>query len=135
YSNPRRYSFYLGPHAKVKTPHKLMLGQGPVANSDDLSSRFSVEVVNKEFYKLISNSFTSLVGGMTTQGKKSLTVKPHLRLPSVAEGSQASLEFAVRLIGRIIFCWFLREKKSSQGTPLMPELLLSREAVHNNPDY
>lgn len=135
YSNPRRYSFYLGPSAKIKTPHQFLIAGGPVSDLDDLKSRFSVEVVNKEFYKLISKSFTSLVGGASVQAKKTAAIKPQLRLPSVPEGNQTSLEFAVRLIGRIIFCWFLREKKSPQGRPLMPHALLSRNAVRSNPDY
>jgi len=121
YSNPKRLSFFLGPNAKVNTPTKLLVNKGRITDFADLKSRFSLEVVNKEFYKEISQAFTKLVNGL-------------LRLPSIQD-KQTNLEFAVRLIGRIIFCWFLREKKSDNNLPLMPKKLLSIEAAKENDDY
>ncbi len=44
-------------------------------------------------------------------------------------------EFAVRLIGRIIFCWFLREKRNMNGIGLIPESILSREAAGEKQYY
>lgn len=122
FSNPRRYSFLLGPTAKIKTPENFLTKKGEVQDFDDLFSRFSIEVVNKEFYKEISLAFSKLVDGL-------------LKLPSSQEKDRTSLEFAVRLIGRIIFCWFLREKKSVAGLSLMPKELLSLEATKINEDY
>jgi hypothetical protein len=69
------------------------------------------------------------------KGKKKEDYESLLKLLSIQDKSQTSLEFAVRLIGRVIFCWFLREKKSDQGKSLMPNDLLSLEAVKNSPDY
>jgi adenine-specific DNA-methyltransferase len=92
-------------------------------------------VVNKEFYKEISDLFTQLVGGSVYKGKQKTDYEALLKLPHVQDKSQTSLEFAVRLIGRVIFCWFLREKKSDLGKSLMPNNLLSLEAVKNYPDY
>jgi len=63
YSNPRRYSFYLGPDAKVKTPERFLSEKGRIKDFEDLHGRFSVEVVNKEFYNAIAKSFSKLVGG------------------------------------------------------------------------
>ncbi|MBU0614186.1 N-6 DNA methylase [Patescibacteria group bacterium] len=134
-SNPRRFSFFLGPNAKVNTPNQFLIKQGPVKDFVDLQKRFSLEVVNKEFYKEISEKFIELVGGTSSAGKKKKVYEPLLKLPAIAEKSQVSLEFAVRLIGRIIFCWFLREKKGSNGSPLMPKSLLSLEAIANHADY
>ena len=57
----------------------------------DLQTRFSLEVVNKEFYREISESFIKLVGGTVGSGKNQKTYKPILKLPSVAENSQISL--------------------------------------------
>ncbi len=122
YSNPRRYSFFLGSDAKINTPTKFLISKGKITNFEDLKSRFSIEVVNKEFYKEISKAFTQLSNGL-------------LKLPFVQEKSQTNSEFAVRLIGRIIFCWFLREKKSEIGSALMPKELLSLDAVSQNEDY
>ena len=134
-SNPKRQSYVLGPKAKVKTPHQYLISKGTVADFADLKSRFSLEVVNKDFYKEISHAFIKLVGGTLTNGRSKQTFKPILRLPFVAENSQTSMEFAVRLIGRIIFCWFLREKRSASGNALMPRELLSSEASNNTEDY
>lgn len=122
YSNPKRLSFFLGPNAKVNTPTKFLISKGKVIDFEDLKSRFSIEVVNKEFYKEISNAFTKLVSGM-------------LKLPDTADKSQTNLEFAVRLIGRIIFCWFLKEKKNKNNIPLVPKELLSLDAISSHEDY
>jgi adenine-specific DNA-methyltransferase len=135
YSNAKRHSFYLGPGAKVNTPTRYLIKNGKVINFIDLESRFSLEVVNKEFYKQISDNFTKLVGGTLGSGKNKKMHKAILTLPSVPDQNRVSLEFAVRLIGRVIFCWFLREKKSPTGIPLMPKELLSLEAVAKHPDY
>ena len=119
YSNPKRLSFFLGPNAKINTPTKFLINKGKIADFDDLKNRFSIEVVNKEFYKEISQAFTKLISGQ-------------LKLPSIQDKSQINLEFAVRLIGRIILCWFLREKKSDSGLPLISNELHSLEAVTKN---
>lgn len=129
-SNPRRYSYALGPQAKVKTPAKFLIQQGAVKDFDDLQNRFSVEVVNKEFYKKITDLFTELVGG-----ERNKTQYPGvLRLPGTNEG-RIKQQFAVRMIGRIIFCWFLREKKKKNGQPIIPLSLLSIDAAIAIPEY
>ncbi len=135
YSNPKRLSFFLGPNAKINTPTKFLLKRANVLDFDDLKSRFSIEVVNREFYTAISDLFTQLVGGSMNRGKNREDYEALLKLPDIRDKSQVSLEFAVRLIGRVIFCWFLREKKSDRGNSLMPNGLVSHKAVKNNPDY
>ena len=135
YSNPRRYSFFLGPNARIKTPHKFLIQKGVVDSFEDLQNRFSVEVVNKEFYQHISSNYEKLIGGIVRSGRKKTSYESVMSLPSQEPHSQTSVEFAVRLIGRIIFCWFLREKKSHSGISLIPKELLSLNAVKNNPDY
>lgn len=134
-SNPKRQSYVLGSKAKVKTPHQYLISKGSVTDFTDLKSRFSLEVVNKEFYKEISSAFIHLVGGQIANGKSKKTVEAQLKLPFVKDHSQTSQEFAVRLIGRIIFCWFLREKRSASGHSLMPRELLSFEASSTIEDY
>ena len=62
-SNPRRYSYLLGPSAKTKTPYQFLVGRGKVADFNDLLGRFSMEVVNKQFYNSIAELFMQLVGG------------------------------------------------------------------------
>jgi len=52
----------LGENQKVLTPFKQLVQLGTVQNLEELSKRFSLEVVNNEFYKEISKLFDSLVG-------------------------------------------------------------------------
>jgi len=116
-SNPRRFSFFLGPDAKVKTPEEFLIKKGAVADIEDLKSRFSVEVVNKEFYLRIADLFYRFI--------------KEAKYPR----DSRKKEFAVKLIGRIIFCWFLKKKKSANGIPLIPEELLSLRSLENFSDY
>ena len=134
-SNPKRQSYVLGSKAKVKTPHQYLITKGKVIDFADLKSRFSMEIVNKEFYKEISKAFIQLVGGTLTIGKSKKTFESLLKLPYLQDRSQTHLEFAVRLIGRVIFTWFLREKHSPSGHTLMPRELLSHEATLKISDY
>lgn len=126
-SNPRRYSYLLGPKAKVKTPRKFLIGQGQVMSLEELKERFSVEVVNKQFYNAIATQYNKLVG------PKCGREKAQLKMPEEAPGGAA--EFAVRLIGRLIFCWFLKEKQSAAGLNLMPDSLVSVKAAQRHPEY
>ncbi|MCB9805587.1 Eco57I restriction-modification methylase domain-containing protein [Candidatus Nomurabacteria bacterium] len=115
YSNARRYSFILGPGAKIKTPDQQLVGKGRVKDPDDLLDRFSLEVVNKQFYLDIADFFDELVDDNEV-----------LVLP----GNDHNLKknFSVRLIGRIMFCWFLKQKLSSAGQ-LVPDEILSSQSV------
>jgi adenine-specific DNA-methyltransferase len=119
YSNARRYSFYLGEGAKTKTPEQQLVKRGRVNDTDDLLSRFSLEVVNKQFYLEIAKFFDELVDEQDT----------NLALPFQSDPTVRK-NFAMRLIGRLMFCWFLKQKKSKDGA-LVPEELLSSAAVRD----
>ena len=122
YSNAHRYSFYLGTNTKTKTPEQQLIKKGRVKDLDDLLSRFSVEVVNKQFYLEVAKFFDELV---SSEDK-------NLVLPGVLEKDiNTHKSFAVRLIGRIMFCWFLKQKKSDNGQ-LIPDELLSSKIVPDN---
>ncbi len=123
FSNPRRYSYVLGPRAKTATPFNYLIAKGAVSTLEELQERFSLEVVNNAFYKEIARLYDRLVGAKNIQKE--------LKYPGSNEDCQ---EFAVRLIGRIIFCWFLREKRSIKGIPLIPNAVLSLEASRK-PEY
>ncbi len=129
-SNPRRYSYALGYGTKTKTAYQFLIGKGKVNSLDELIERFSVEVVNKQFYNEIAMSFTKLVGG-EREGRH---YEKELNLYGVTSHNKYA-EFAVRLIGRIIFCWFLKEKKSEDGIPLVPDSILSLEGIKNSSNY
>lgn len=130
-SNPRRYSYLLGEGTKTHTPFKYLIEKGRVGSLDELMQRFSVEVVNKQFYDEIAKHFTELVGGERDGQKYSGLLKIY----GLVKPSAKYQEFAVRLIGRIMFCWFLKEKKSAAGVPLIADKLLSQNAVLENSGY
>jgi adenine-specific DNA-methyltransferase len=122
YSNARRYSFYLGLNAKTKTPEQQLVKKGRINDREDLLSRFSVEVVNKEFYLEVAKFFDKLVS----------EEEQNLLLPGISQDNiNIRKSFAVRLIGRIMFCWFLKQKKSDNGQ-LVPDELLSSKSVKDN---
>lgn len=122
FSNARRYSFFLGPKAKIRTPEKQLIGKGTIKDNKDLLERFSIEVVNKEFYKEIQKFFDLLVK------------EEYLKLPSVVKGSSEVKDFAVRLIGRVMFCWFLKQKMGDNGS-LIPDEILSSLSAEKNANY
>jgi len=126
-SNPRRYSYTLGYDTKTKTAYKFLIEKGKVNSLEELTARFSVEVVNKQFYSEIATCFTELVGG----DRDGRHYQRMLNLQSVTDHNKYA-EFAVRLIGRIVFCWFLKEKKSENGIPLLPESMMSLSGITDN---
>ena len=132
YSNPHRYSFLLGKDCKKHTPETMLFAKGPIKQrsengkelnyTQDLSSRFSLEVVNKEFYAQIYRLFEQLVS-------------TDLKHPKASDNNQIKEHFAVRLIGRLIFCWFLKKKTRKDNSSLIPEELLSLKALDGTTSY
>ena len=107
YSNPRRYSYFLGENIPTYTPHKYLVAKGRVKDAKDLQDRFSVEVLTKEFYNELSDWFAW-----------ALTVInfPYNINNSIVDRSsnittKQNTESTIRLITRIIFVWFLKQKK------------------------
>lgn len=74
-----------------------------------LWNSLDLKEVNKDFYKLIKDRFDALLTIAKTQA------------PDAKE--EDVKQFAVRLIGRYIFCWFLKEKG------VIPEPLLASETI------
>ena len=124
FSNPRRHSYLVGPETKVATATLNLVKKGQVADLADLQNRFSVEVVNDEFYKRIALLFDELVG---TSEKRGLLIHP-------GDG-EVKQQFVVRLIGRILFCWFLSEKRDETGISLVSKKLLSSKKVGDTNSY
>lgn len=110
YSNPRRYSFFLGPDSKIHTPTDFLIKKGKVKDFYDLQNRFSIEVVNKEFYKEIANWYFWAL-------KK-------VKFPDDAEVEMNGRNTSViRLITRLIFIWFMKVRK------LIPEELFNEDTL------
>ncbi len=71
YSNPRRYSFFLGPGAKAKTPKQYLDTQANRPKTfPELLKRFSVEAVTDEFYDNFSPIFEDIAESVRKRSKK-----------------------------------------------------------------
>ena len=127
FSTYRRYTYFVSPDLTNKT-FKDQLTKCDFSSVDIILEAFSIEAVNKEFYTEIAKLFTKLTGGQRKIGSKVQKEKGCIALP----GKQSDIikkEFAVRLIGRLVFCWFLKKKTSKANIPLIPEELLSTKAM------
>lgn len=100
YSNPRRYSYYLGKGIAYYTPNKYLNEKGRVVNSEDLRSRFSVEVLTKEFYQELSDWYAWTVKIVRFPNK----------LNNPTDDDKFNAESTIRLVTRLIFVWFLKQK-------------------------
>jgi len=100
YSNPRRYSYLLGKGIAYYTPNKYLNEKGRVVNDEDLHSRFSVEVLTKEFYNELSDWYAWAI--------------QIIRFPNSinddTDDTKYNNEGAIRLITRLIFVWFLKQR-------------------------
>jgi Spy/CpxP family protein refolding chaperone len=70
-------------------------------------SVFSISVLNKNFYEEVIKWFNKAIND--------------IRIPSEAAGSEKHKDFAVRLIARLIFIWFLKELRVVKDELLIPE--------------
>lgn len=136
-TEPKRYTYLLGTDEKTLTPSmRLAKLAGKRINLKDLLDAFSVEALNQEFYDIVAHKFYELASGKYGRGRKAKEYEGVLKLPSRNKDDRKTYqEFAVRLIGRAVFCWFLKEKKSEAALSLLPEKLLSSQAVKDNPGY
>jgi len=134
---PKRYSFLVGKTEPSHTAQKQLLpllDDKKIPAIDEIEKLFSIEKVTKEFYTEIAKKFTELVGGERKIGSKKMVEKGCLRLPSTDDDT-IEKEFAVRLIGRLLFCWFLKKKKSEKGVPLLDNIIISSRAVQQVTGY
>lgn len=83
-----------------------------------LWSAFDISVVNRNFYNEIKLAFDQLIAQISRKGNPFKT-------------DEDRVQFAIRLIGRIIFCWFLKRKD------VLKEDALSLQAVklHEKANY
>lgn len=129
FTNWKRYTYFVDPSKTNKT-FKNRINGCNFSSLEDIQEAFSVEKLNKKFYEEIATAFYSLIGGKVNINKREQSFDACLKLPSTpVENRNVYQEFAVRLIGRTIFCWFLKNKKSDSGIPLIPEEWLSSNMV------
>jgi hypothetical protein len=131
-SDPKRFYYVVG-QKEIHTPLERL---NPIVNPlkqaslDELKDTFSVEVLTKEFYSKISTKFHELIGGTIVQKGKEISIDRQIQIydkkkNKVMEDSIIK-HFGIRLLDRIIFCWFLRKQS------IIPEGVLSSATVTND---
>lgn len=116
YSNPRRYSYYLGEGIAYYTPNKYLNTLGRVSNEKDLTDRFSVEVLTKAFYQELSDWYAWAVKVIRFPNK----------LNDKSDDDKYNSEAAIRLVTRLIFVWFLKQKH------LIPDEFFDEDYIREN---
>lgn len=101
FSNPHRHSYYLGEGISYHTPNKYLNEAGRVVSIEDLRSRFSVEVLTKAFYQELSDWYAWAVK----------IVRFPNDLKTEADNEKYNSEAMIRLITRLIFVWFIKQRK------------------------
>lgn len=101
YSNPRRYSYYLGNGVAYYTPNKYLNEPGRIVSVEDLRNRFSVDVLTKAFYNELSDWYAWAI--------KEIQFPNDIDDPH--DNEKYNHEAAIRLITRLIFVWFLKQRK------------------------
>ena len=116
YSNPRRYSYLLGKGIAYYTPNKYLNEKGRVVSPEDLRSRFSVEVLTKSFYQELSDWYAWVVKIIRFPNK----------LNDPTDDDKFNAENTIRLVTRLIFVWFLKQKS------LIPNEFFDRDYIKDN---
>ena len=99
FSHPKRLSFLLGHNTKVHTPYNQF--KKKILSYNDLKKRFDKEVVTEEFFE----NYKRLYDDLLTKFEGDHNFKNFLK------SADLKIEIFVRkLIGQIIFCYFLQKK-------------------------
>jgi adenine-specific DNA-methyltransferase len=130
-SEAKRFSFIVGMGQPVHTATVQLEKLAGKQNSyQDILDAFSVERVTKDFFIQIASAFRKLVGGKEKINNRTEDFgEGVLQLPT--EDKKVRQEFAIRLINRLIFCWFLKKKKTDTGKTLISNKLLSSKSVES----
>jgi len=107
-SNPRRYSYLLGESLQGRgehTPKQFLEKGGRIKNFEDLRERFSVEALTKKFYDELFDWYLWAVEDSSVSFPDLLGIKD-----DSAKRSK-KCEHVIRLITRLLFCWFVKQKQ------------------------
>ncbi len=99
YSNAKRFSFLLWPGEKVKTPQQQL--ETSITSLADLKSRFSVEVVRKQFFDDYIDLFIRLY--------RSISEDTHFT-NLLKQQWVDRVKFTKNLLGKIVFVYFIQKK-------------------------
>ena len=115
YSNPHRYSYYLGKGIAYYTPNKYLNEYGRVLSVEDLRNRFSVDVLTKAFYQELSDWYAWAI----------MVVQFPNDLKTLEDNQKYNSEAMIRLITRLIFVWFLKQRH------LVPDEFFDEQFIAN----
>jgi len=109
WSTFRRFTYFVSSDYTNKT-FLQRIGSGDLSSLEKIKDAFSVEKVNKDFYKDIANWYFWAV--------------QHSKFPKDAEAEENGRNISIiRLITRLIFIWFMRERG------LVPKNLFEKEKI------
>ncbi|WP_338877281.1 TaqI-like C-terminal specificity domain-containing protein (plasmid) [Spirosoma sp. SC4-14] len=118
-TEPKRFTYALGRGKNTRTAadrfYELAQRRATGVLLDDLRRAFSVETLTKEFYRELSDWY--------------FWALQHVRFPEDAETNTdiRNATNTIRLITRLIFVWFLKQKKQNGG--LIPDDLFDRDVI------
>jgi len=120
FSNPRRFSYLLGENCKLHTPEAMLVENGRVKSADDLVSRFAIEVVTRKFYRELFRWYDAWAVNLVKfpQGKGASTALPQ------KPDAEKNRQHLIRLITRLIFVWFLKQKDN-----LVPDWIFDKDEI------
>ena len=124
YSNPRRYSYLIGTSIEgLRTIDEYLLCKKSeddkikrVIDYDDLRNRFSVEKLATDFYKDLQNWFGCALDVVSFPND----------LDDPEDDDKYNAESIIRLITRLIFVWFLKQKN------LVPKEFFDEKYIADN---
>ena len=99
FSHPKRLSFLLGEGTKIHTPYNQF--KKKIVNYEDLKKRFDKEVVTEEFFENYKRLFFELLEKFK---------KDKIFLSFLEKINLDINLFVKKLMGQIIFCYFLEKK-------------------------
>lgn len=115
---PRRYTFLLGQNEPCKTAAGRLAElreKGDQLALDDVEKAFSVERLNKEFFKEYKKHYETFVAHLLSPAHAKTTraafgVKRHLDPDEQSKADKPIRDFVKRLLGRFVFLHFLQKK-------------------------
>jgi type I restriction-modification system DNA methylase subunit len=108
HTSPKRYTYLLGKNAKTKTPAdrlNIIAAKQGTATLEDITKAFSVETLAKEFYAELFAWYQWALSG-----------EIGVTFPNEFENKKID-EHLIRLITRLMFVWFIKQKN------LVPETI------------
>lgn len=104
YSNPRRYSYYLGESVAPRTPKDYLIKKKRVQDATDLVERFSVEILNNEFFKEYKAQYQKFCDFLVEDSEMRQSFAHFL------DQEKAIRDYVKKMLGRIVFLYFVQRK-------------------------